>query len=454
MLYPRSMFAPVALAFAPGALAPGALAPGALVLAPFQQAPPPHPVGRPATFVETFEVLLEIEGEAAGDQFGWIGRNAGDVDGDGHADILTSAPFKAIGGASAGRAYVYSGKTGELLHQWSGQPGDLFGIGIDSAGDVDADGHADLAVGAAGAGGTGAAYVYSGKTGELLHTFKGENNADNFGRRVAGAGDLNEDGHDDIIVGAPNADGVADDVGKAFVFSGADGALLEMLEGERPGDAFGSCVDGYSDEKSKLLIIGAPSAGEGQRGATYVYKYSTRRTRPLFTIESQPGDTSLGRMFVSAVGDVNADGVVDVYASDWASNANGVQGSGRIYVHSGTDGERLLELSGKQAGEGFGIGTSEAGDVNGDGHDDLLVGAWQNADAAASGGKCTLFSGKDGSVLRTYTCATAGDTFGFDTTSLGDLDGDDVPDFLVTAAYSYIKGAQSGRVFVIAGPGR
>lgn len=430
------------------------LGPLALVLAPLQQGLPQHPVGEPATFVEDFEVLLELAGEASGDQFGWIGRNAGDVDADGHADILTSGPFKVIGGANAGRAYVYSGKTGELLHQWSGQPGDLFGIGIESAGDTNADGHADLLVGAAGAGGAGAAYVYSGKTGELLHTFTGENNADNFGRKVAGAGDLNGDGHDDVIIGAPNASGVEANTGKVFVFSGADGALLEMLEGERPGDAFGSCVDGHSDEHSKLLIVGAPNAGEGQRGATYVYNYSTRRTRPAFTIESQPGDTALGRMFVSAVGDVDGDGVVDVYASDWASNANGVQGAGRIYVHSGKTGERLLELAGEQAGEGFGIGTSEAGDVDGDGHDDLLIGAWQNADAAVSGGKCTLFSGKDGSVMGTYTCATAGDTFGFDTTCMGDLDGDDVPDFLVTAAYSYVKGARSGRLFVIAGPAR
>lgn len=421
-------------------------------LAPQQPSLPNHPVGRPATFVEDVEVLLELEGEAAGDQFGWIGRNAGDVDGDGQADILTSGPFKAVGGAQAGRAYVYSGKTGELLHQWSGRPGDLFGVGIESAGDVDADGHADLVVGAAGAGGTGRAYVYSGKTGELLHTLEGESHGDQFGRKCAGTGDLDGDGHDDVIVGAPNADGVGPDSGRAFVFSGKDGSLLEMLEGEREGDNFGSCVDGYSDGETKLLIVGAANAGEGQRGATFVYEYSPRRTRHHFTIESQPEDVALGRMFVSAVGDVDADGTVDVYASDWSSNAGGVQGAGRVYVHSGSTGERLLELAGEKAGEGFGIGTSEAGDVDGDGHDDLLVGAWQNADAAASGGKCTLFSGKDGSVLRTYTCATAGDTFGFDTTCMGDANGDGTPDFLVTAAYSYVRGPRSGRVFVIAGP--
>jgi len=121
-------------------------------------------------------------------------------------------------------------------------------------------------------------------------------------------------------------------------------------------------------------------------------------------------------------------------------------------VHSGADGRRLFTFSGEKPGDGFGIGTAEAGDVNADGHADLLIGAWQNDDGAKGAGKCYLYSGKDGSLLRTYTCATAGETFGFDTTSLGDMNGDGAPDFLVTAAYSAVNGPKSGRVFVVAGP--
>ena len=123
-----------------------------------------------------------------------------------------------------------------------------------------------------------------------------------------------------------------------------------------------------------------------------------------------------------------------------------------MFVHSGKSGRRILTLTGSRPGEGFGTSPSQAGDVNGDGHADLIVGAWQNADAARSGGRCYLYSGKDGALLQAYTCQQPGDTFGFDTTCMGDVDGDGVPDFLITSAWSNIHGPQTGRAFVIAGP--
>jgi hypothetical protein len=183
-----------------------------------------------------------------------------------------------------------------------------------------------------------------------------------------------------------------------------------------------------------------------------VYRVADGRPREAFRIESAPDDRNLGLMFVSAVGDVNGDGTVDVYASDWNSDANGIPGAGRIYVHSGADGTRLHELAGDAPGIGFGIGTAEAGDVDGDGCDDLLIGAWQDSTGAPAAGRCTLYSGKTGAVLATYTCTTPGDTFGYDTTGLGDVDGDGGPDFLITSAGSFVSGIGSGRVLVIAGP--
>ncbi len=85
----------------------------------------------------------------------------------------------------------------------------------------------------------------------------------------------------------------------------------------------------------------------------------------------------------------------DIYASDFTNTAKG-PATGRVYVHSGADGRRLLTLTGEGAGEGFGIGPAAAGDVDGDGFDDLIVGAWQYAGAAVSGGRAYLYSGKDG----------------------------------------------------------
>jgi hypothetical protein len=158
-------------------------------------------------------------------------------------------------------------------------------------------------------------------------------------------------------------------------------------------------------------------------------------------------------MFLSIVGDVDGDGYPDVYASDWPNNAKGTS-TGRIYVYSGKQEKRLLMLEGEHAGDGFGIGTAEAGDVDGDRHADLIIGAWQNAEGAPSGGKCYLYSGKDGALNEAWVCTVANETFGFDTTGMGDVDGDGAIDFLITNAWSGVKGQRSGRAFLLAGEKR
>jgi len=170
--------------------------------------------------------------------------------------------------------------------------------------------------------------------------------------------------------------------------------------------------------------------------------------KPKFTIEADQTGDALGRMFVSVVGDLDGDGVSDIYASDWSNTAKG-RSTGRIYVHSGHTGRRLLTLTGETAGEGFGTSPSPAGDVDGDGHADLIVGAWQYGGAAVSGGRAYLYSGKDGRLLKTYTSRIPGDTLGFDAVGMGDVDGDGTVDFLITAAWSGVNGYHSGRVFVI-----
>ena len=138
----------------------------------------------------------------------------------------------------------------------------------------------------------------------------------------------------------------------------------------------------------------------------------------------------------------------DAYASDFPNRAKG-PATGRVYVHSGKDGARLLTLTGEGPGEGFGTSASTAGDIDGDGHADLAVGAWQYGAAAISGGRIYVHSGKDGRLLRTITCRIPGDTLGFDSVGIGDTDGDGTVDLLLTSAYSGINGYHSGRVFVV-----
>jgi hypothetical protein len=400
----------------------------------------PSPADFSAPFVEDVKILREWDGEAMNDQFGWIARPIGDVDHDGVTDVVTSAP----GGTNApGRVYLYSTKSGKLLWKVDGRAGDSLGTGVEGAGDTNKDGVPDVI---ASAPGNGHAYVYSGTDGRVLLTLNAEKTADAFGRHVSGAGDVNHDGCADVIVGAPANAANGAGAGRAYVYSGKDGSVLLTLTGGHAGDAFGSTVAGATRGNRMFLIVGASAGGPAHHGQTFVY--TSLSQKPAFTIDSDETGAALGAMFVSVVGDADGDKIPDIYASDFTNAARGPS-TGRIYVHSGKDGRRILTLTGETAGEGFGIGPANAGDVNHDGHDDLIVGSWQYGAVTASGGRAYLYSGKDGALLRTYTGKIPGETFGFDAVGVGDIDGDGTIDLLITSAWSGVKGFHSGRMFVI-----
>jgi VCBS repeat protein len=395
------------------------------------------------------KVIHEIAGEAAGDVYGWIARNIGDVDGDGVADFSTSAPFKTVDDqARCGKVYTYSGRTGELLWEITGLPGALLGIGIGEAGDVNADGIPDVVCGSPG---TNQSFVYSGDDGQELMRFENPTTGVSFGRKVMGVGDVNADGHADVLLGSPGTPPQNDDTahpGAAFLYSGKDGELLAELTGQEAGDGFGQSVGGGLVDGVPHLLIGAGNAGPGDRGRMYVYTYEDGSAGLRAALDGQEKDVNFGWMFTSLVGDVNGDGVIDIYTTDWSSNRAG-KGAGRIAIYSGKTMEILHDIDGSVGGENFGIGTCEAGDLDGDGCDDFVVGAWQNAQGAASGGKVYIYSGKTGQLMQTITSTVPGETFGFDTTTLGDVDGDGVIDLLLTSGYSPANGERSGRVWVI-----
>lgn len=403
----------------------------------------PSPSDFDNPFVEPVKIIREWDGEKPNDQFGWIARNIGDVDGDGVPDVVTSAPTSSKAGEKAGRIYVHSTKSGKLLWTADGHAGDELGTGVEAAGDTNGDGVPDVI---ASAPGGGYAKVYSGRDGRVLLTLRAESAGDEFGRHASGIGDVNHDGFADVIVGAPTNNAAGQKAGRAYVYSGKDGRLLLTLSGEHPGDAFGSSVAGFTDKEHLFLLVGAPNAGPKQTGRTYVY--DALSSKPKFTIESDESGVALGGMFLSVPGDVDGDGVPDIYASDWSNAAKGAS-TGRVYVYSGKDGHPLMTLTGETAGEGFGTSPSVAGDVDHDGHADLIVGAWQYSKEAIGGGRAYLYSGKDGHLVKTFTCRIPGDTFGFDSVTMGDVDKDGTTDFLITSGWSGIHGFHSGRVFII-----
>jgi FG-GAP repeat len=420
-----------------------------------------HPRDFVSPFVEPVRIIHEFVGETKGDQFSWIARRLGDVDGDGVSDFVTSAPSFGVTARAAaapantppparGRVYVYSGRAGRLLWQQTGEVGDNLGTGLESAGDVDGDGVPDVI---AGAPGGHRAYVYSGRDGHVVHVLRSASASEGFGSSASGVGDVNGDGRADLMVGAPSHSSVLPGAGRVYLFSGRDGSTLFTLDGQTAGESFGSIVAGAKAGSGAPLLVGAPGAGprlrdQPPRGRVYAFDASTRRLR--FVIDADSTGVALGAMFTSLVGDIDRDRVPDVYASDFSDAAKGAA-TGAVYVHSGATGARLLRLAGEQAGDGFGIGSADVGDVDRDGFDDLIVGAWQYSRVAPSGGRVYLYSGRSGALIRTLTGRIPGETLGFDATGIGDVDGDGLIDLLVTSSWSNVRGFRSGRMYIIAG---
>jgi len=385
------------------------------------------PVSAAGRFVQRTHVLWSVNGDP-GTAFGWAVSELADVNGDGVEDAIVSAVLD--GPASNGAVYVYSGATGDELYEFHGRPGDLLGYSVADAGDVNGDGVHDIA---AGARDGNEAFVWSGADGSPLLTLHGEQGGDAFGFAVASAGDVNGDHLADVLVGATRNDAAGLNAGRASVFSGADGSLLYSMDGDNAGDLFGSGTDRTDDLNGDGvgdLLIGARNAGHDHGGRVYAYSGATGHR-----IWSSPRDKTnhdLGWFFVADVGDLNGDGVSDVDGGDFTYSVGGVN-QGRVQIFSGVDGSVLRSWTGSSAHQGMGPGR-EAGDVDGDGVDDIAVGSYTSSDAAKGAGKVEIFSGATGDRLRLLTSTSAHENFGFDTVGLGDTNHDGKPDLLVSAA--------------------
>jgi hypothetical protein len=402
---------------------------------------------------QTGALLWIFTGGAAGDHFGYSVSGAGDADNDGYDDLIVGAPDNDAGGDDAGRAYVYSGQTGGLLWTFTGQAAnDYLGRSVSGAGDVNNDGHDDLIVGApiAGGGAVGRAYVYSGQTGALLWTFTAEAADDGFGNSVSGAGDVNNDGYDDLIVGAHRNNAGGTYAGQAYVYSGHTGGLLCTFTGEVPMDEFGISVSGAGDVNNDGyddLIVGAflNDAGGYDAGRAYVY---SGHTGVICFVGEAAGD-EFGNS-VSGAGDVDNDGYDDLIVGAFWNDAGGSD-AGRAYVYSGQTSGLLWTFTGEAASDYFGYSVSGAGDVNNDGYDDLIVGAGRNDVGGEEAGRAYVYSGQTGGVLWTFTGESAGDHFGQSVSGAGDVNNDGYDDLIVGAYLNDAGGSDAGRAYVYSG---
>ncbi len=324
---------------------------------------------------------------AAGDQFGYSVAVVG-------GNLLVGAPFADMGATDAGVAYLFDGKSGELLHTFQKpEPaaGDWFGLSVAAVGD-------NVLIGALGDDAVvhdgGAVYLFDGKTGELLRTFrKPIPTADDwFGATVAAAGD-------NVLVGAPLDDTGATDAGAAYLFDGKTGALLQTFRNptRAANDWFGVSLAAVGSQ----VVVGAflDDTGAIDAGAAYVFDAATGAlSRTL-----QKPKPAAGDQFGVSVAAVGVNVLIGAPYDD-----TGKTDAGAAFLFNPATGDlvRVFQAPTPAAGELFGRAVAAAGDQ-------ILVGAPHEATGKA--GAVYLLDPGTGALLQTFQSPTpaAGDQFGF-----------------------------------------
>ena len=328
--------------------------------------------------------------------------SAGDLDLDGYDDFFVGAP--AFGPFDSGRVTLHSGRDGRVL--WSAesnQPDARLGAAVAAVGDVNQDGWPDFAIGAPGqatAANLGQVLVHSGADGSVLLALRGPSEASEYGSVISAAGDVDADGHPDVLVGAPQANRPPNALrsGAAFVYSGRSGALLHRFDGARPDEALGSALagvgdwdqDGYGD-----LAVGVPLAGQGGSHAGAVRVFSGRDGSLLLELLGEAAGDRFGSA-LAAAGNLTPNAVGDLWVGAPEADPNGLSRAGSVSLVAGGGGDLVTRLDGPLAGEGFGSALARLPDVNGDALPDLAVGAPR---ADQSQGAVYVYSGDGPTVL-------------------------------------------------------
>src|SRR5688572_19433366 len=400
--------------------------------------------------------LRDVAGPDDGtERFGAVVAGLGDINNDGFSDYAVAAPGTDSGTnlGIPGRVFIYSGQDGAIIRTLDDGSGG-FGTSLANVGDVNADGVPDLLVGSPWLDAvadfvnvpTGRAYVYSGADGTLLHAFTGDTANGEFGRVVVRAFDINDDGVAELVIGAPASGTNAE--GQVFVFSGVDGTLLHTLSGEASGDRFGDAIAAAPDRVPEtgeigFLVVGSPMWGSSDNGRISAFGADGS---VLYTIQGNDFDDRFGSsLAISYLRDSYQQPFPDHYlfvGIPGAETAAGIDAGAirRVYL---ANGDGIYDYpEGAHANGHLGRSITNVGDLDGDGSDDMLTvedsdngpvvryltstefGGWQFSDTAPIGPH-----GEHAPVL------------GGGIAAIGDINHDGIPDVLT--------GDGAGRITIV-----
>jgi MYXO-CTERM domain-containing protein len=420
------------------------------------------------TLAEADWVTEDDRGES---DFGPVVSPAGDVNADGFADVLVGSAFYKTEAGGEGRVVAYYGsETGlQTSPGWvvdSDKEGAYLGEAVSSAGDVNADGYDDILVAAPSEDDSGRVYLYLGASTGLTTTpawtAASTQASTTFARAVSSAGDVNADGYDDVIIGDPFYDGDFQNSGRAHLYLGsADGLQADPAWVADPSSNktafFGWSVsdagdvngDGYDD-----VIVGEIRYTNGQEreGRAHVFygSESGLQDTAAWTKESDLEEVEYG-WSVSGAGDVNGDGYDDVLVG---ARLVGDSWEGEAYLYLGSEDGLAQEAAWtapyEDAGARLGSSVSRAGDLDADGYADVVIGAPSFSDGETLAvGKILIYHGSASGLADRATWTAQADIahtkFGWSATGAGDVNGDGADDILAAVrVYKREEGTDDG----------